>query len=143
MSLRTRRWPALAALALCVALITASCNMNGEAWESSQLLNGARTDRGLPALALEEVLNEKAQWWANTMAANGSVTHSDLAAGIPAGWTRLGENVGWGRTVQEAHDLFMNSPSHRAAILSSGFTQVGTGVTFSNGRYYVVQVFVG
>ena len=143
MSLRTRRLPILAALALCVALMAASCKMSGEAWESAQLLNNERTGRGMPELTLEQALNEKAQSWANTMAANRSVSHSDLAAGIPAGWSRLGENVGWGRSVQEANDLFMASSPHRASILSRGFSSLGTGVAERDGRYYVAQVFAG
>jgi len=143
MSLRTRRWPALAALAICVALVAASCNMNGQAWEASLLLNNERTDRGMLELTLEASLNAKAQAWAETMAAKGSVSHSNLADGIPAGWGRLGENVGWGRSVQEAHDLFMASPRHRAAILDPRFSSFGTGVSVRDGRYYVVQVFAG
>jgi uncharacterized protein YkwD len=142
MSLRTRRWPVLAALALCIALVGAGCTKNGEAWESAQLINTERENRGLPALSLEQSLIDKAQAWAETMAASG-VRHSNLAEGVPGGYSRLGENVGWARSVAEMHTMFMNSPAHRASIVSGRFTAYGTGVAVVDGRYYVVQVFAG
>ncbi|MHB1137871.1 MAG: CAP domain-containing protein [Microthrixaceae bacterium] len=142
MTFRTRRWPVLAALALCIALVGAACTKNGEAWESAQLINTERDNRGIPGLALDSALVEKAQAWAEVMAASG-VRHSNLADGVPAGWSRLGENVGWARSVGEMHNMFMNSSAHRGAILEGRYTAYGTGVAVVDGRYYVVQVFAG
>ena len=141
MSRSTRRWSVLAALALCIALVGAGCTKNAESLQSAQLVNTARSDRGIPALNLNDTLIEKAQAWAETMAANGSASHSNLTDGAGPGWSRIGENVGWARSIDEMHTMFMNSPAHRAAILDAGYTQYGTGVAVVNGRYYVVQVF--
>lgn len=142
MSLRTRRWSVLAALALCVALIGTACTKNGEAWDSAQLLQGERENRGLPALSLEQSLIDKAQAWAEEMSRTG-VRHSNLRDGVESRWGRVGENVGWARSIDEMNSMFMASPAHRAAILDGRYTAFGTGVAVVDGKYYVVQVFAG
>ncbi|CAN5603007.1 hypothetical protein BH10ACT3_BH10ACT3_16030 [soil metagenome] len=141
MSRTTRRWSVLAALARCSDLGGAGCTKNAQAFQSAQQVNTARTDRGLPALTLNDTLVDKAQAWAETMAANGSASHSVLTQGVGPGWSRIGENVGWARSIDEMHQMFMNSPAHRAAILDGGYPQYGVGVAIVNGRYYVAQVF--
>lgn len=142
MTSRTRRLPVLVALALSLTLIAAACTKNPESFESSQLANTERSNRGIAALSLDGALVEKAQAWANHMAATGQVSHSNLRDGAP-GFRYLGENVGWARSVGEMHSLFMASPSHRNTILSGQYTKFGTGVAIVNGRYYVVQVYGG
>ena len=57
-------------------------------------------------------------------------------------WRAVGENVAYTSTVTRAHTLLMNSPAHRANILSTTFTQVGLGVAKdSHGTVWVVEVF--
>ncbi|HTN99149.1 MAG TPA: CAP domain-containing protein [Microthrixaceae bacterium] len=141
MSVTSRRWSVLAALALSLALIGAGCTKNAEAWDSAQLINTERANRGIPGLELDIRLVEKAQAWADTMARRGSVSHSNLRDGVGSGWTRLAENVGWSYSVAQSHKLFMDSPSHRASILNRGYTKFGTGVAISGNKFYVVQVF--
>lgn len=143
MSVRTRRWSVATALLVSLAVIVTSCTRNGEAWESLSRVNDARAARGLPTLAIDDVLVDKAQNWAEHMARTGSVRHSVLSADVGGGWRALGENVGWARSVEEAHNLFMNSSAHRGAILSGRYSKIGTGVAIVGGRYYVVQVFGG
>jgi uncharacterized protein YkwD len=46
-------------------------------------------------------------------------------------------------SMQEAHNLLMASSPHRANILSGKYSHIGVGVTYANGRYFVVQVFGG
>jgi uncharacterized protein YkwD len=141
MSFSTRRWSVLAALALCVALVGAGCTKNGEAFNSAALVQNARHDAGLPDLVMNQALVDKAQAWAESMAARGVVSHSNLSDGAGPGWSRLGENVGWARSIDEMHSMFMNSPAHRASILNSRFNSFGTGVAVVDGKFYVVQVF--
>ncbi len=140
MTRRTRRLSSLVALALVVSLVAAGCTRNQEAWESSQLINNERVNRGLHELTLDVNLVNKAQDWADHMAATGRVSHSNLREGT-AGFRYVGENVGWARSVGEMHSLFMASSSHRASILSGRYDKFGTGVAVVNGRFYVVQVF--
>jgi len=142
MTRRTRRLSTLVALALVVTLVAAACTKNPESLESAQLVNTERINRRIPNLLLDANLVNKAQAWAEQMAARGSVSHSNLRDGAP-GFRYLGENVGWARSVGEMHSLFMSSTSHRNSILSGQYSKYGTGVAISGGRYYVVQVFGG
>lgn len=141
MSTTTRRWSVLAALVLSVALIGTSCTKNSEAWDSAVLINSERSNRHIKPVILDDRLINKAQAWAEHMANRGAISHSNLRDGVGSGWTRLGENVGWAYSVQQAHSMFMASPSHRASILNSGYTKYGTGVAKSGNKVYVVQVF--
>jgi uncharacterized protein YkwD len=136
-------------LTLCVVAVIAlatlgtSCTRNGAAFESFQRVNAEREARGLRILRLDQALTNKAQDWADHMAATGRVSHSVLTAGVETDWRVLGENVGAAGSVGDVHALFMNSAPHRRSILDGRFDRVGTGVTEAQGRYYVVQVFAG
>ncbi|MFN0091240.1 MAG: CAP domain-containing protein [Acidimicrobiales bacterium] len=106
-------------------------------------VNQARAAEGLPALNTNEALTTKARNWAGYMASVGDISHSDLRDGAPAGWTMLGENVGVGTSIEQIHHALMNSPGHRANIMSGQFNQVGIGVVHGgDGRLYVTQVFM-
>ncbi len=126
-----------------LAVLGASCTKNAAAFESAQRVNGTRSERGLRGLAIDPVLVDKAQAWADQMAANGAISHSVLTDGAGSNWRVLGENVGWARSVGEMHSMFMNSSEHRANIVSGRYNRIGTGVAVVDGRYYVVQVFAG
>lgn len=54
------------------------------------------------------------------------------------------ENIAYGqRTAQEVMNSWMNSPGHRANILSKSYTQIGVGVAKkSNGTLYFTQMFL-
>lgn len=140
---RTRRLVMVTAALAAVAVLAAGCTKNGEAWDSAVLVNATRDGRGIHKVALDEVLVEKAQAWAEHMAATGSVRHSTLTQGVGDNWSVLGENVGWARSVDEMHRLFMDSASHRSTMLDRRYTRFGVGVAVANGRYYTAQVFAG
>jgi len=139
----TRRL-SLAIVALAAfAVLATGCEMSPEAWNSSVSVNNEREARGLRPLDLDKVLNEKAQAWANQMASSRSVSHSVLSQGAGNDWRVLGENVGWARSVEEMHQMFMNSPSHRSTMLDRRYTRFGVGVSVVDGRVYTAQVFAG
>lgn len=140
---RRRRLTAVIALVAALALVGASCTKNAAALDSAMRVNSSRADRGLRALGIDPVLVDKAQAWADHMAAVGNVEHSVLTDGAGSNWRVLGENVGWARSISEMHSMFMNSPAHRANVLNGRYNRVGTGVTVVDGQYYVVQVFAG
>jgi uncharacterized protein YkwD len=54
------------------------------------------------------------------------------------------ENIAYGqRTAQEVVTAWMNSPGHRANILSSSTTQIGVGAAKkSDGTLYWTQMFM-
>ena len=136
-----RRTVFLVACALFVALVGSGCTKNDEARQLTELMNQARRERGLAPLVFEARLIGKAQSWAEQMATTGWVRHSVLRQNVGAGWVRLAENVGVASSVEEANQLMMNSAPHRAAILDSGYSRVGTGVAVVGRKYYFVAVF--
>jgi uncharacterized protein YkwD len=138
---RTRTTAVALGAALVLAAFAGGCTRNAEAFTSFQRINTQRVGQGLPALAIDDALVAKAQAWAETLAATGTVRHSVLADGVPAGWRFVGENVGSAGSVDQMHDLFMASAPHRANILDARPDRVGTGVAMAGGRVYVVQVF--
>lgn len=126
----------------------AACEETTQSDRASALseLNYDRTVRGLHALKLNATLNEKATSWAKTLRDRCALSHSHLSDGVSAlNWRKLGENVGYGPSIPVVQDAFMNSPSHRSAILDSAYEIVGIGVVWGtcNGsrRVFVVQEF--
>ncbi len=126
-----------------LAVLASGCSMSAEAWDTSIVVNHERTARGLGELQLDKTLVEKAQAWSDRMAATGTVSHSTLTQGVGDDWHVLGENVGWARSVQEMHQLFLNSPAHRSTMLDGRYTRFGVGVTVVDGRFYTAQVYAG
>jgi uncharacterized protein YkwD len=110
--------------------------------DSFQRINYDRVDNGLIGMSINDSLMAKAQAWSDYLASVGSLQHSNLAEGVDGGWWMLGENVGYGPSIEAVERAFMNSPGHRANILSPEFNWAGTGVSVSgNGTVFVVQVF--
>ena len=104
-----------------------------------ELLNGARTARGLGALQVDAGVAAVAVDWSGRMAADNSLHHRpDLVAAISAveaNWQGAGENVGVSNDpgigtvtiVETLHNKFMNSPEHFANIVGD-YNRVGIGV---------------
>lgn len=107
-------------------------------------INSARSANGVAALTAFSPAQNKAQAWAQYLAQQGSLSHSNLPDGYSGvQWCQLGENVGMGPDLASIQTAFMNSPGHRANILNPVYNNVGTGVVqASNGYYFVVQEFV-
>ncbi|MCM3631002.1 CAP domain-containing protein [Paenibacillus glycanilyticus] len=119
------------------------------------LVNQEREAAGLLPLARLEVLFEAAEAKAQDMRDNNYFDHISPTYGTPGqmltqfgvAWTAYGENIAAGqRTPAAVMEAWMNSPGHRANILSSKFTHLGVGyapgTTDSRYRTYWVQEFV-
>ena len=132
----------MAIVALLVALLGSACTP--EAGKASGLLQESRAQYGLPELQFNTMLHFKAQAWAEQLARQGYLSHSRLTDGNHSTtWTKLGENVGYAWSLEQAQAAFMNSPPHRANILDRTYNKVGTGVARSgDGRIWVVQEFM-
>jgi uncharacterized protein YkwD len=115
--------------------------------------NAARRAAGLPGLVKSVNLMQAAQLQADQMVKAGRMEHELPGQPYPTLKSRLaavqydvraaGENIAEGqRGAAEALATWMNSPAHRANILSRDYTEVGTGVAAArNGRLFFVQVF--
>ena len=104
--------------------------------------NALRASHGLPTLIVNGTLVAKARSWAEHMAAVNAISHSNLSDGAPSEWTRLGENVGRGPSVDAIHNALVASPEHYQNLTDPGFRYVGVGVVNANGTYYVSEVFM-
>lgn len=139
--MKTKNLKLLIAIPILVAIVTSCIGL--EFAQSIQKVNVERQSRGTHPVLNHPTLQAKAQGWADTLAARGRLTHSNLADGAGGGWRALGENLAMAGSIQEAHNLLMGSRSHRSTILSGKYSHIGVGVAYANGRYYVVQVFGG
>jgi uncharacterized protein YkwD len=148
-SLRHRVTAAAVTTALAASLWTGAAGAEegpAPASPAAQLLdqlNGRRAAVGLAPLTLAPEATLVAQSWAQAMAANGRITHrTDLTAGMPRTWIKLGENVGSGPSPDDIHRAFVASPTHDANIVDPRFTSVGIGVTEVDGQLYVAEEFL-
>lgn len=111
------------------------------------LINQDRVSHGLRPLIWSSCLASIAYSNAVRMARQGYISHTDGATrdlGCHLGY-HAGENVGWhspGINDSWANTAFMNSPEHRANILSSYYHYVATyWVMGSGGKAYIAVEF--
>ncbi len=116
-----------------------------------QLINSARAANGLAALSLENQLSAAAQAHSTDMACNSYLDHtgsdkSSHSSRLKAQgyqYTYDSENIYAGGSAQDAFDWWMNSPVHRANILSNKVTQIGIGFAYfassQYGGYYTLD----
>lgn len=110
------------------------------------LMNAMRANSGLPALRQQEQLGQASVGHSQEMVdkkffAHDSPDGRDLVARLEqvayipkqAQWV-VGENLAWGAgelaTPKALVNAWMNSPPHRANLLSGDFAEVGVGVVF-------------
>jgi uncharacterized protein YkwD len=132
---------ALALLTVALLVLT-GCLAEAEQ-TSGRLVNEERARAGVRTLHVDHAAQAKAQAWAQKMAAQQQIFHSNVASGMGDGWQRLGENVAAGPSVGDMHRALMASGGHRARMLDGRFTHIGVGVAKgADGRLYMAQVFV-
>jgi uncharacterized protein YkwD len=119
------------------------------------LLNRDRKVAGLPALVWDDRVAKVAQGYSAEMRRTKVVAHVSPTSGSAADRVRVAgiktavvlENVARAYGVGEAHAGLMNSPGHRANLMSPTATHVGIGVALGDdvgGRreLFVTQVFI-
>ena len=134
----------LLGLVLTTLLLTGCLPSNAQSFVDRT--NGLRASRGVPALVGHGTLDPKAQAWAETLAARGTLVHSSLTDGMATvGWRTIGENLASGSDTGDwparLHDALVASPTHHANLVDRRFTHMGVGVARSGGQVYVVEVF--
>lgn len=114
--------------------------------EVISLVNQSRAEAGLGQLRTNVVLNLKADRWAQKLRSDCALSHSKLSDGAPKEWMKLGENVGYGGTIEQVHEAYLNSPGHRANIMDPSFTSMGAAAVWGDcdgqHRVFTVQVFM-
>ena len=130
----------LAGVALGATAADAAGDANAASFVSRA--NSERTSRGLRAYVVTSDLVAVAARHSARMASKNSLYHNPALASEVTGWRIVGENVGMGGSVDSIHEAFMDSPDHRANVLSTDYTEIGVGtVTDSRGVLWVTQVF--
>ena len=111
-----------------------------------ELTNQERAKHGLAALSISNELAASAERYAHVMAGVGGISHTgpdgstlstrNEAAGYRS-WSWMGENVAAGQTSPErVVAAWMNSPGHRANILSPKAREIGVGHAHTGGNKY-------
>jgi uncharacterized protein YkwD len=106
-----------------------------------RLTNNARAQRNLKPLRVNAELVKVARSHALRMARENKLYHNPRLPYTVTSYRYLGENVGYSPSVTAVQRAFMKSPTHRANILASRFTQVGIGVAVVGDRIWVTEVF--
>lgn len=107
------------------------------------LLNSWRRQNGLAPLAVASDAQSKAQAQAERMAAERTLSHSNLQSGLES-WNRWAENVGFGASADAVQQMFQDSAGHNKNMLAADMTNIGIGAAWgSDGNLYICQEFVG
>jgi hypothetical protein len=110
-------------------------------------VNQLRLQHNLPPLKLNAQLCDAAQAYAETLAQTGVIAHADAhgrradyrASATGYFYHRLGENLAAGQpTWERALHAWLNSPDHRANLLTPDYRELGIGFAGSASRYRTV-----
>jgi uncharacterized protein YkwD len=114
-----------------------------------ELINQARTIKGLQPLPVDPRLTRAARKHTKLMVAHKTVSHQ--FEGEPSVDIRFanenlavdqgGENTAVGKDVPSAHEGLMDDPDHHDNILNSNYNAVGVSVIRSGGQVYVTEDF--
>jgi uncharacterized protein YkwD len=116
-------------------------------------VNTVRQMNGLAPLTVNTKLVEAARIHASDMARLDQMAHTLPGAALPTledranyvgyNYSILGENIAYGYSdTGSVMNAWMNSPGHRANILSAGYQEIGIGIAYdASGVPYYCQVF--
>jgi hypothetical protein len=133
---------ALIAGLLLIPVHPAAADPAGDEAEFLDLVNQLRAEKGVGPLSVDAHLTSVARSWSAHMADDGQLSHNpNLGSDAGGGWQMLGENVGYGGTVKQIHDAFVNSPHHYENLVEPRFSLVGIGVVVRDGTIWVTEDF--
>ena len=110
-----------------------------------ELINEERAGEGLQPLASFSDLIDNARLQATDMSDAGYLYHNPGLAEVTASenWFKLGENVGYGPTVDVLHQAFMDSPPHAQNVLKDVYNYIGVGAVIDpGGTIWVAMVYM-
>jgi len=121
-----------------VAAVCPATNSDYEA-RVIELINTERVNAGLPVLNPQGQLVSAAQLHSADMGCNNYFSHtgldgSDVGSRVQRqgyNWSTVGENIAAGySSPTDVVAGWMNSPGHKANILSADYTEIGVGYAF-------------
>nr|WP_302640219.1 CAP domain-containing protein [uncultured Agathobaculum sp.] len=128
--------------------VSAGIQSSSAASEVVRLTNSARSQNGYAALVEDGALSEAAAVRAREIARSFSHTRPSGASFSSAlsesgvSYLRAGENIASGqKSASEVVNAWMNSPGHRANILNSSYSRIGSASVNIDGTLYWVQLF--
>lgn len=128
--------------------VSAGIQSSSAASEVVRLTNSARSQNGYAALIEDGALSEAAAVRAREIARSFSHTRPSGASFSSAlsesgvSYLRAGENIASGqKSASEVVNAWMNSPGHRANILNSSYSRIGSASVNVGGTLYWVQLF--
>jgi uncharacterized protein YkwD len=138
---------------LVLVAIISSITIRSKTFTANEILNLVNEDRashGLPRLTLNPTLSLAALAKAEDMTENNYFAHTSPSGETPWHWFKrlgyhysyAGENLAEGYTDPvELEKSWMESPAHRANILSPYYEEVGLAIIPYNNSNLVVQLF--
>lgn len=128
--------------------VSAGIQSSSAASKVVRLTNSARSQNGYAALIEDGALSEAAAVRAREIARSFSHTRPSGASFSSAlsesgvSYLRAGENIASGqKSASEVVNAWMNSPGHRANILNSSYSRIGSASVNIDGTLYWVQIF--
>ncbi|WP_370759105.1 CAP domain-containing protein [Agathobaculum sp.] len=128
--------------------VSAGIRSSSAVSEVVRLTNSARGQNGYAALVEDGALSEAAAVRAREIARSFSHTRPSGASFSSAlsesgvTYLRAGENIASGqKSASEVVNAWMNSPGHRANILNSSYSRIGSASVNIDGTLYWVQLF--
>lgn len=107
-----------------------------------EMVNSARASQGLGPLAWDDRLGQYGLEWSQDMSVNG-FRHRNLSTLNQGPGVATGENItrGSGVDVPRLHQLLLDSPGHRANIMSTRYKRIGIGIYRSGNAMWITQEF--
>ena len=131
----------IVAVGLLIAVLASCRPMNSAETQLFVNTNQFRNQHGLRSLDQQDALVDQARAWAQTMAAQGALSHSDPNT-WHVQWTAVAENVGVSTSMDDLVRRLEASPEHRANMLSTTYTAMAVGTARGkDGRIYAAQLF--
>jgi uncharacterized protein YkwD len=106
------------------------------------MMNDARSDHSVRRLRVTERLSKLARRHSKRMAERGELYHSNLRRMFRGfNYRMVGENVGYGGSLGQLLEAFMDSPPHAQNLLGR-WRRTGVGMAWKGDRVWVTQLFL-
>ncbi len=130
-----------------VVVTTSALSMAPDTYEKrvQKLINGRRAAKGLRSLRLVYCADRTAERWSRHLASTNTFYHQSMVNVINScDATYAGETLGRGTmSPRKLVRMWMNSPGHRAILLTPKARRIGIGATpDASGRWVVAANFV-